>query len=169
MIGHSPPLITVRGVTADHVLEVAIAPEGALGRISGAINRRPRRMFGLFKMENEYIGFVHDEAFEVWERRQRAVHVRGQVRGRRGGTRIELSFVLPTRTKVLIVVFFVLYILAAAGIALRPPDTLVTLEEILIAAGGAGICAFVFLVGARQQRADLRTFFERLFVDLPRI
>jgi len=151
------------------VLEVAIAPEGALARVSQAINRPKRRSLGIFKMENEFVGVVADGGFEIWERGQRAVHARAQVRARRGGTRIELRFLLPVYTRVLVVLFFVLYAAVAAGIALLPPDRSLSIDELLLTAAGASVLAAIFRIAARRQRADLRTFVESLFKDVPRI
>src|SRR3989442_1617942 len=112
-------------VKPDLVLDVAIAPAAALTRVSGAINRKRQRAFGILKTQNEYVGHVGDDGFEIWERQQRAVHAIGRVIGQRGGARIEVSFVLPMRTRVLIAVFFALYAAVAAGIAVRSPgDTL---------------------------------------------
>jgi len=151
------------------VLEVAIAPEGALARVSQAINRPKRRSLGIFKMENEFVGVVADGGFEIWERGQRAVHARAQVRARRGGTRIELRFLLPVYTRVLVVLFFVLYAAVAAGIALLPPDRSLSIEELLLTVAGASVLAAIFRIAARRQRADLRTFVESLFKDVPRL
>ena len=151
------------------MLEVAIAPEGALARVSQAINRPKRRSLGIFKMENEFVGVVADGGFEIWERGQRAVHARAQVRARRGGTRIELRFLLPVYTRVLVVLFFVLYAAVAAGIALLPPDRSLSIEELLLTVAGASVLAAIFRIAARRQRADLRTFVESLFKDVPRL
>ena len=151
------------------MLEVAIAPEGALVRVSQAINRPKRRSLGIFKMENEFVGVVADGGFEIWERGQRAVHARAQVRARRGGTRIELRFLLPVYTRVLVVLFFVLYAAVAAGIALLPPDRSLSIEELLLTVAGASVLAAIFRIAARRQRADLRTFVESLFKDVPRL
>ena len=150
-------------------MDLAITPQSALGRIASAINRRPKRMFGILKTENEYVGNVRDEEFEVWERRQRAVRLRGHVRARAGGTRMELRLVIPLRTRTLIVLFFGLYIVVAIGIAARPPETFLSAEELLIALAGAVVLALIFLAAARRQRRDLRAFVESLFADVPRI
>src|SRR2546426_6834398 len=156
-------------VKPDLVLEVAIAPAAALTRLSGAINRKRQRAFGILKTQNEYVGHVGDDGFEIWERQQRAVHAIGRVIGQRGGARIEVSFVLPMRTRVLIVLFFGLYFVVAIGIALRPPDTIVSFEELVVAFGGAALLVGIFVLAARGQRADLRTFVESVFTDVPRI
>jgi hypothetical protein len=157
-------LVAVSG--GQWTMDLAIAPPSALGRVAGAINRRPKRMFGILKTENEYVGSVHDEEFEIWERRQRAVRLRGEVRARPGGTRMELRYVLPLRTRALIVLFFGLYIVVAIGIASRPPETVLSAEELLIAAIGAGVLALIFLAAAGRQRRDLRAFVESLFTDV---
>ena len=73
------------------------------------------------------------------------------------------------RTRILIVVFFVLYGLVAVGLALRPPDPSVTAEDLLIAALGGLVVGAIFFVGARAQRAALRAFVEKRFRDVPRL
>jgi hypothetical protein len=150
-------------------LDIAIAPDGALRLVASAINRPKKRAFGVLKTENEYVGFILGDSFEIWERRGRAVHARGSVGGRRGGTRVAVRFALPAFTKVLVGLFFVLYALAAAGIATRPPGTGVSAVEILIALAGAGALAAVFAAGAARQRADLSGFLERTFSEVPRL
>ena len=149
------------------VLDVRIAPEGVRARLARSINRPKKRALGLFKMENEYLGRVREHEFEIWERGQHAVHARGRVRGRRGGTRIEARFVLPARTRVLLPVFFALYLTVALGIALRDPRDLAA--KTVVAALGALLIGAIFALGAARQRADLRTFLERVFGDVPRI
>jgi hypothetical protein len=150
------------------VLDVGIAPAGALMRVAGAINRRPKRALGIFKTENEYVGRVWDDGFEIWERRQRAVHASGRVRARHGGTRVELRFVVPAVTRLLIVLFFGLYAAAAAGIGLRN-DGALSVEDLTIAGLGAASVGLVFVLAAGRQRADLRRFMQGLFAELPRI
>ena len=101
----------------DFSLDLAIAPDGARQLIAAAINRPKKRAFGVLKTENEYVGFVRDDVFEIWERQGRAIHMLGTIRGRRGGSRVEIRLVLPRIRKILVGVFFALYALAAAGIA----------------------------------------------------
>jgi len=151
------------------VLDVSVAPEGALARLSSAINRPKKRALGLFKLENEFVGVVRASEFEIWERRQHAIHARGRMRGRRGGTRIEMRFVLPTRQRVLVMVFFALYAALALGLTFQPTAPAETGTRVIAAIAGALAIALIFFVGARRQRADLRAFVERLFGDLPRI
>jgi len=156
-------------VSAEWTIDLAIAPPSALGRIASAINRRPKRMFGILKTENEYVGNVEDEEFEVWERRQRAVRLRGRVQARAGGTRMELRLVLPLRTRILIGLFFGLYIVVAIGIASRPPETVLSAGEMLTAVAGAVVLALIFLAAAERQRRDLRAFVDSLFTDVTRL
>lgn len=151
------------------MLEVAIAPAAGLTRVAGAINRKRQRVLGILKTQNEYVGHVGDDRFEIWERQQRAVHAFGRVIGQRGGTRIEVRFGLPLRTRVLIAVFFGLYFVVAIGIASRPPETIGSLEELIVAIGGAALLVGIFVLAARRQRADLRAFVEGVFTDVPRI
>ena len=160
---------TVRGMPFDWSADLAIAPDGALQRIAAAINRPKKRAFGVLKTENEYVGFIRDDTFEIWERQGRAIHGRGMVRGRRGGSRVEVLLVLPRWTKALVALFFSLYVLVAAGIATQPPRTEISIEELAIALAGAALIAAIFAAGAAQQRSDLRRFLERIFEEVPRI
>lgn len=153
----------------DWSLELAIAPDGAIQRIAAAINLPKKRAFGIFKTNDEYIGFVREDMFEIWERQGRAIHAFGHVRGRRGGSRIEVGLRLPERTKVLIAVFFALYVVVSAGIATQPPALDVSLEDVAIALVGAAVLVAIFAASAAQQRAHLRGFLERVFADVKRI
>ena len=153
----------------DWSLELAIAPDGALQRIAAAINRPKKRAFGVLKTENEYVGFIRDDTFEIWERQGRAIHALGAIRGRRGGSRVETRLVLPRRGKILVGLFFALYALVAAGIATQPPGVDITAPEVAIAVAGAALLAAIFAAGAARQRADLQRFLERTFSDVPRL
>jgi len=155
-------------MTGNLSLDVGTAPPGALTRISAAINRRPKRVLGVLKIENEYVGYVRADRFEIWERRQRAVHAVGTVAARGGGSHIEVRFVLPMRTRVLVVLFFALYAVVAVELSLRS-DGAVTGPELLAALGGAVVLSVIFVLAAVRQRSDLKTFVERLFGDVPRI
>ena len=150
-------------------LELAIAPDGALQRIAAAINRPKRRAFGVLKTENEYVGFIRDDTFEIWERQGRAIRGRGTVKGRRGGTHVELQLVLRRITKVLVGLFFALYALVAAGIATQPPSTDVSVQEVVITLAGAVLLAAIFAAGAAKQRSDLQRFLDGTFRDVPRL
>jgi hypothetical protein len=155
---------------SDHwSLDVAIAPADAMAKVASAINRPKKRAFGVLKTENEFVGFAHDDTFELWERQKRAIHGRGTVRGVRGGSRIEVRLASRGPTKVLLGTFFALYALVAAGIATQPPRPDVSIEEIVISVIGAALLAAVFAASAAQQRADLHRFLERTFSEVPRL
>jgi hypothetical protein len=156
-------------MTGDLSLDLAAPPKDVLARIATGINRRPKRLLGVLKMENEYIGYVREDSFEIWERRQRAVHAAGTVRGRGDGSHVDVRFFLPLRTRVLTVVFFVLYTAVAVSLALRSSSDTVTIEELAAAAIGAVVLLVIFAVAALRQRSDLRRFVDRLLGDLPRI
>lgn len=149
----------------DEVLEVPIAPAAALARIERSINRREKRLFGIVKTKQEYVGQVFDKGFEVWERQQRAVHLVGLVHGRRGGTRIELRYTLAPVTRVVTVAFFVLYLVGTLGLSLRDPDPAVSMAEVVAIVVGALVLAGGFLYFARRQRAALAAFIARLFSE----
>ncbi len=149
----------------DVVLDVPISPGAARNRLTAAINRPRRRSLGLFKLDNEFVGVVGPARFEIWERRQHAIHARGRIDARRGGSRVSASFVLPGRTRVLLVAFFTLYALAAFGIASRRPEALDPLASVTLLVGGAAILAALFVAHARRQRADLRRFVSGLYLD----
>jgi hypothetical protein len=150
-------------------LDLAIAPEGATARIGANINKRGKRAFGVLKTENEYVGILTEREFEVWERQKRAVHAHGRVRARSRGSRVEVDFVIPFRIRILLGLFFVLYVLAALGIATQPPDPGVSLGEVLVGVAGLLVLCALFLWGARSQRADLEGFFERVFDGVARL
>ncbi len=153
----------------DWSVDIAIAPEGALRKIAAAINRPKKRAFGVLKTENEYVGFIHEDTFEIWERQGRAIHGRGVIRARRGGSRVEVRLMFPRWTKVLVGLFFALYVLVAAGIATQPPRMEISADEIAIALAGAALLAAIFAAGAAQQRANLRRLLERTFSEVPRL
>ena len=150
-------------------LDLAIAPEGALSRISASVNQRGKSAFGVLKTSNEYVGVVAGQEFEIWERQKRAVHARGRVAARARGSRLEVTFKVPVRTRVLLGVFFVLYGLAAFGIATQPQEPSVSPMDLLIAVAGAAVLVALFVASARSQRADLRGFLEHVFEGVGRL
>jgi hypothetical protein len=156
-------------VANDFSFDLAIAPDGARHLVAAAINRPKKRAFGVLKTENEYVGFLRDDVFEIWERQGRAIHVLGTIRGRPGGTRVEFRLVLPRFRKILVGLFFALYALVAAGIATQPPGVDISAAELAIAIAGALLLAAVFAAGAAKQRADLRRFLDGTFKDVPRL
>lgn len=152
--------------TADWSRDLAIAPDAALARINLAINRPKKRAFGVFKLQNEYVGVVTTDAFEIWERQRRAVHAVGSVRGQRGGTRLEVRYGIGKRTPALIAVFFVLYVAVALGLSRLEPEPAISVSELVAALVGAASLAAIFAVSAGRQRADLQAFIDRLFADV---
>lgn len=144
----------------DWTLDVAVAPEAALARLEAAINQRPQRAFGVLKTQNEFVGAIAQDRFEVWERRQRAVHAVGLARRRGRGARIEARFVIPPLTRALLVLFFALYVVVVVGIASQPPDSGLSTQELVIAAIGAAVTGGLFYGAARRQRTDLAVFLD---------
>src|SRR5207244_806973 len=122
--------------------------------------RRKKRAFGVLKTENEYVGFIREDTFEIWERQGRAVHGRGVVRARRGGSRVEVRLMFPRWTKILVGLFFALYVLVAAGIATQPPKMEISGDEIAIALAGGALLAAIFAPGGGQQRVNSRRLLE---------
>ena len=156
-------------MSEDLALDLAIAPDGAIGRIGASINKRGKRAFGVLKTANEYVGVVRANEFELWERQQRAVHARGRVVARHRGSRVEVNLVIPRRTRFLVGLFFALYLLVSLGIATQPPDPSISAGEVLVSIVGAGVLVALFAAGARSQRADLRKFFDRVFDDVAKV
>ena len=173
--GSSPGTPTVRRPTdppsrdprdaPDWSFDVPIAPEAALQRVARSINLPKKRVFGLLKTTNEYIGVVDGPDFEIWERQGRAIHAVGRVRGVRGGSRIETAFVVTPRTRLLLIVFFVLYTLGAFGVAARGDQGL-SVTSLAIAIAGSLVLTATFALGARRQREQLRAFVADLFRDV---
>lgn len=146
----------------DEVLDVATAPAAVLAKVAASINRREKRLFGIVKTRKEFVGALFDDGFEVWERQQRAVHVVGLVRPRRGGTRVELRYMLAPVTRVVGVIFFALYLVGTLGLAVREPDPGLSAIEVAAIVLGAALLAGGFVYFARRQRADLAAFAARV-------
>ena len=142
-----------------------MAPEAALQRIARSINLPKKRLFGLLKTTREYVGVVDGLDFEMWERQGRAIHAVGRVRGVRGGSRVETAFVVTPRTRLLLIVFYVLYTVGAFGVAVRGDQGL-SATSLAIAIAGSLVLAATFAFGARQQREQLRAFVADLFRDV---
>lgn len=140
------------------VFDVAQKPRAVLAKIDGSINRRSRRALGVIKTEKEYVGVVTTDAFEIWERNQRAVHAVGQVRSRAGLTRIEVRYLIPPPARLIIGVFFGLYAAVAFGVATRAPEPWISVLELAVIAAGAAILVTGFWYAARRQRDDLAAF-----------
>jgi hypothetical protein len=143
-----------------------MAPDAAVARVRDAINRRPKRVLGLLKVEREYVGVVGGKAFEIWDRRDHAIHAVGRVRGQRGGTRIETAFTLSRRTRALLLLLFAAYVLAVVGIVQLPEERPAPVPPVVVAFAGALVLTGGFLINARRQRSSLRQFVSGLFADV---
>jgi hypothetical protein len=152
-------------VNEDLSFDLALSPERVLARIAAATNQRPKRALGVLKTHNEYVGWTGRERFEVWERSQRAVHAIGRVAGSPERTRVEIRLVVPGLTKALLAIFFGLYVVVAAGIALQAPERAISIDEVAIAGAGAAALAVFFVNASRRQRSDLRAFLEATLAD----
>jgi hypothetical protein len=148
------------------VIDVQLAPRDALSRIERAINQPPRRVLGVVKVDPEYVGVTGPSEFEIWERRQHAIHVYGRIGRRRGGARVSATFIQSRRSWALVAVFFVLYGLFGAGFIARDPGPLGPLFSSLVLTVGGIALAFYFFLSARRQRADLRRFVTVIFADV---
>jgi hypothetical protein len=148
----------------DWSLDVPMAPEAAAARIARAINLPKKRLFGVLKTRSEFVGVVEGTAFEIWERQSRAVHAVGQISGVRGGSRVEARFVVNPRTRVLGAAFFVLYAIAAFGIAEQGALGL-SPTSLAIAIAGFLLLVAIFYAGARAQRAQLARFLSAVFAE----
>jgi len=154
----------IRSAEPEWSLDVPIAPEAVVQRIARAINLPKKRLLGLLKTEREYVGVVGGQDFEIWERQGRAVHAVGRVRAVRGGSRLEARFVVTPRTRLLLMLFFPLYVLAAFGIAAQGVHG-ISLTSLGAAIVGALVLASIFALAARTQRGQLRQFLEKMFVE----
>lgn len=86
--------------------------------------------------------------------------------GRRGGTRLEMRFVIAPRTWVLIVLLALLYVAASYGVLQQAEGPAIPLPKVLIPLGGAVALTAIFGLGALRQRAALRSFVDDLFRDV---
>jgi hypothetical protein len=143
---------------AEWTLDVAIAPDAAVTRVKSAINLPKKRMLGVIKTQPEYVGVVDGRHFEIWERRQRAIHAVGEARGQSGGTRIGVHFRLAPPARLLIPLFFLLYALAAVGLATQPAAPDVSTLDAAVSVAGALFFSALFYGSARAQRRALERF-----------
>jgi hypothetical protein len=149
----------------DGELRVRLAPDAAMRRIEGALNRPPKRILGL-KVSSEFVGVVQGRRFEVWERRRHAVHMLGEVSGERDGSRIALRSGLTLRARILIGLFFILFGIVAIGLAGLPGERVLPAAAPFAGlAGGLGAAA-IFYAAMRSQRAALRGFVRGVFEDV---
>lgn len=148
------------------MLDVRVSPREALSRLERAINQRPRRVLGVLKLDPEYVGVTSPSEFEIWERRQHAVHAYGRIDRRSGGACVRATFVQSRRSWALLAVFFVLYGLFGAGFVSGGAGPLgPVVSSVVLALGGIAI-ALHFFLSAKRQRANLRRFVTVIFADV---
>jgi hypothetical protein len=152
-------------VDDDLVLDVRMSPRDALARVDAAINRPPRRVFGILKVEAEYVGIVRTGEFEIWERRQHAVRAHGRIERHRQGARVTANFAMGRRSRGLVIAFFGVYAILVLGFLSQSTQPIDAVSAAVLVLGAVAIAAF-FLVSARRQRAALRRFVSMLFVDV---
>jgi hypothetical protein len=122
-------------------------------------------MLGVLKVENEFVGVVESGEFEIWERRQHAVHVHGRIERTPVGSRVGANFSLTPRSRILLVVFFGLYLLLGVGILSRVPDATAPIPSWVVLIAGGLALAGLFLTGARRQRSALQGFVTATFAE----
>jgi hypothetical protein len=152
-------------VSDDLVLDLDLSPRDARERLAAAINRRPRRVLGLLKIESEFVGVVASDDFEIWERRQHAVHAHGRIDPTPVGSRIGATFSVTGRARILLVAFFALYLLAGLGILAQVPDATAPIPSWVALIVGALLLGALFAVGAQRQRDDVKRFMTTLFAE----
>jgi hypothetical protein len=147
-------------MSADLEFDVAGSPADVIERLRSALQERPRRLLGMLKVRNEFIGVVTSDEFEVWERRQRAVHAVGAVVRAPGGSRVRVQFRLTPVSRMLTALFFFLYVLIALGLATQSPNPEFTPLDAGASLAGALFFVVLFYFAARRQRRDLRRYLE---------
>jgi hypothetical protein len=150
-------------VGESYVVDVDIAPEALIKRLSGAINHQPKRLFGVLKVSDHWIGVVSGSQFAVWEKQQHATRAEGRIRGRRGGSRVEAHIGVTRRSRVLTVILLALFLLASFEILGREGTLGLTPAGLTVAAVGALVTLTLFWVAALRQRAALRAFLNEVF------
>jgi hypothetical protein len=150
-------------VGEEYVRDVAIAPETLASRLRAAINVRPKRALGVLKVHSEWVGIVAGTEFAVWERQQHATRATGKIRARRGGSRVQARIEVTRRTRILLAVFFALFVVGSLG--------MLSLEEGLgtgptglsVAAFGGFVMVTLFWSTSLRQRAALKAFLNEVF------
>lgn len=154
-------------IAEDLVIEISVAPEALTSRLRGRLNRPPKRVLGILKVSDEWIGVVHGNQFAVWERRQHAMRAQGRIRGVRGGSRVEARIALTRRSSVMMVIFFVLFAVGAVGILSQPEGLGISPATLVLAVLAGFGTLLVFYVGSLRQRAALRVFLADVFRASP--
>ncbi len=143
-----------------YVREVAAAPEAVEARLRERLGRPPKRMLGVLKVSDEWVGVAAGKEFVVWERRAHATRVRGRIVGRRGGSRVEATIALTRGTYVLTVVLFTLFAIASFGLLAREEGLGLTPAGIAVALAGGLATLAVFWTASIRQAAALRRFLD---------
>lgn len=154
-------------IAEDLVMDVPIAPEALANRLRARLNQRPKRVLGVLKVSDEWIGVVHGNQFAVWERRQHAMRAEGRIRGVRGGSRVEARIALTRRSSLMMVIFFVLFAVGAVGILSQPEGLGISPATLVLAVLAGFGTLLVFYVGSLRQRAALRAFLADAFRHAP--
>lgn len=162
-VGPGPVGRASRALGEDYLLELPVAPEALAGRLSAAINKRPRRAFGVVKVHSEWVGLVAGNEFVVWEKQQHATRAQGRIRGVRGGSRVEARITLTRRALILTVVFFALFAVGALGLLGREGGLGLGPAGLAMATLGALVTLAIFWAAALGQRAALRRFLDGVF------
>lgn len=147
----------------DGELHLRIAPDAVLERLKKALKQPAKRILGI-KVADHYVGLVEGREFEVWERSRHAVHLRGRVAGERGGTVVRLESSLTRRARILLVVFFSVYVVAAYGFATRGGNPLPL--SLAIGVGGLVMLVAYFYISFRLRRTGLRRFVRGVVEDV---
>lgn len=148
-----------------YLRDIPVAPDALSLRLRSAINKRPKRAFGLLKVGPEWIGIVAGGEFVVWEKQQHATRATGRIRGRRGGSRIEAHITVTRRTRILAVIFFALFAVAVLGVLLREDGLGLGPAGLSVGALGALVTLAIFWWAALRQRAALRDFLNEVFPE----
>jgi hypothetical protein len=146
-----------------YVFEVDVAPEALSARLRTAINKQPKRMFGVLKVSSHWVGAISGNEFAVWEKQQHATRAEGRIRGRRGGSRIEVRIGVTRRAQFLVAVLLILFFAASLGILTREGSLGLGPTGLGVAALGAVVTLTVFWSAALSQRAALRRFLNQVF------
>jgi hypothetical protein len=146
-----------------YVLEVDIAPEALTARLRAIVNHQPKRLFGVLKVGPHWVGTISGDAFVVWEKQQHATRAEGRIRKRRGGSRVEAHIGVTRRTRILTIVFFLLFVVGAVGILAREGSLGLAPAGLTVAALGALVTLSLFWASALRQRAALRAFLNEVF------
>jgi len=147
----------------EFVRDVPVAPEALAARLRGSINKPPKRMLGVLKVTAEWIGVVAGNEFIVWEKRQHATRAVGRIQARRGGSRVQAHIGITRRTRILLLVFVVLFLAGSFGLLAREGGLGLGPAGLTVAAVGALFTLSIYWSASLRQRAALRAFLNDVF------